>query len=435
MKLAELKQNILCSKYDPILTEKTGVSEGALEETRNKLCELLDTFGEYYEITEDRDVYLFSVGGRSEISGNHTDHNCGKVVAASVNLSVLAAVSPTDDGTIRLKSRGFPQDTVELSKLGIPCEESYFTSKALIEGTLRSFIDKGLKVGGFDAYTVSDVLKGSGLSSSAAFEVTVGKILSYLYNGDSVSPVDLAKTAQFAENVYFGKPCGLMDQAACASGGLITVDFESSEEPMVKKLDFDITEKGYSLCIVDTGGCHALLNDEYAAVPDEMKSVARFFGKDVLRQITEKDVLENLSQLRLSCGDRAVLRALHFFEENDRVDRLVGACRQGDTDKFLDAVTESGNSSFKYLQNIYPVSAYREQGLSLALFLSEKFISESCTEQRGACRVHGGGFAGTVQAFIPADLTDGYKAWMEAAFGKGCCYVLGIRKEGAVAIE
>ncbi len=430
MKLIQIKAKAAGGEYNCVFEEKIGISKENVSRYQQKLMTLLERFEEYFSLEPGREVYLVSVGGRSEISGNHTDHNRGKVVAASVGLPVMAVVSPREDGIIRLKSEGFEEDRLSVSEVGEADPDNYFKSKSLIEGTVKAFLDRGLSVGGFDAYTVSDVLKGSGLSSSAAFEVIVGKILSVLYNEDSVTAIDLAKIAQFAENVYFGKPCGLMDQAACAVGGLITVDFENSDSPVVEKLDFSPTAAGYSLCIVDTGGCHADLNDEYASVPREMKSVAEFLGKEVLRQTSFEEILRNIYAIREKCGDRAVLRAIHFFEENERVDRIVSACREGDIDSFLENITDSGNSSFKYLQNLYPPKAPSEQGLSLALALTERFISEN--SNKGACRVHGGGFAGTVQAFIPTEFTEIYKEYMEKIFGIGTCYVLNIRQDGAV---
>lgn len=434
MNCTEIKKLINNGAFDRILTEDAAVSEKELSYTREKLSALVDSFARYFGAEEERGVRIFSVGGRSEISGNHTDHNRGKIIAASVSLSVFAVVSPRDDGIIRLKSEGFDEDCVAISEISEPREDNYFTSGALIAGVVKGFENCGFAVGGFDAYTVSDVLKGSGLSSSAAFEVTVGKILSALYNEDGIAPMEIAKIAKYAENVYFGKPCGLMDQAACAVGGLIAVDFEDTDSPKVEKLDFSPTDNGYSLCIVDTGGCHADLNDEYASVPSEMKKVAGFFGKSVLREISEKDVLENLGALRRGCGDRAVLRAFHFFRENGRVDRIAEACRSADMKKFLENITESGNSSYKYLQNIYPPKAPDEQGLSAALFFAESFICEACGGN-GACRVHGGGFAGTVQAFIPEDKTCDFKEYMENCFGKNTCHVLKIRSVGALELK
>ncbi len=434
MNCTEIKKLINDGAFDSVLTEKTAVLKGDLQNTHKKLTALVDSFSEYFNAEENREIRLFSIGGRTEISGNHTDHNKGKILAASASLSILAAVSPRDDGIIRLKSEGFDEDRVTLSEISEPCADSFFTSASLISGVVKGFEREGFAVGGFDAYTVSDVLKGSGLSSSAAFEVTVGKILSALYNEDKIPPMEIAKIAKYAENVYFGKPCGLMDQAACAVGGVIAVDFENTDSPRVEKLDFSPTDNGYSLCIVDTGGCHADLNDDYAAVPLEMKKVAAFFGKSVLREISEEDVLENIVKLRSECGDRAVLRALHFFRENGRVDKISDACRKRDMKKFLEGIRESGNSSYKYLQNVYPPNAPDEQGLSTALFLSEGFISGEC-EGNGACRVHGGGFAGTVQAFIPEEKTECYKEYIERIFGKGTCHILKIRSVGAVELK
>ncbi len=432
MILKKVKESAAEGRYASAFKEKMGVSEKDVSVYDDKLSALLEKFEKYFDASPEREVYLVSVGGRSEISGNHTDHNCGKVVAASVGLPVMAVISPREDGKIRLKSEGFDEDTLDISKIGEPDEKDFFKSRSLIAGTVLAFRKRGLNVGGFDAYTVSDVLKGSGLSSSAAFEVTVGKTLSVLYNEDRVENIELAKIAQYAENVYFGKPCGLMDQAACAVGGFITVDFKDTEDPVVEKLDFSLAEKGFSLCIVDTGGCHADLNDEYASVPREMKGVAALLGKKVLRGCFLEEVLENVKLIREKCGDRALLRAIHFFEENSRVDRIVDACRKGDVESFLENIKASGDSSFKYLQNLYPPKSPEEQGLPLALALTEKFILERC--EKGACRVHGGGFAGTIQAFIPTEKTAEYKEYIENVFGCGSCYVLNVRAEGAIDI-
>ncbi len=372
---------------------------------------------------------LFSAPGRSEIGGNHTDHNNGCVLAAGVSLDVIAVVRPTDDGIILIKSEGFEADNVSLSDLS-PIEGEKNTSAALIRGVAAGFVNNGHKIGGFTAYTTSNVLKGSGLSSSAAFEVLVGTILSCLYNDGSVSAVEIAKIAQYAENAYFGKPSGLMDQMASSVGGFITIDFKNTAEPIIEEINYDFAKSGYALCIVDTKGNHADLTGEYAAIPSEMKNVAAFFGKKVLREITKTMLLEKLDEVRDACGDRAVLRALHFFDENERVAMQAKALNSGDFEEFLRLVNESGESSYCYLQNIFACSAPREQGLSLALYTAKKALGGE-----GACRVHGGGFAGTIQAFVPSAVLDDFIRAMDGVFGDGSCHVLSVRPVGGVEIE
>lgn len=372
---------------------------------------------------------IFSASGRTEVGGNHTDHNRGKVLAAAVSLDVIAFVVPAADGVITVKSEGFPQDTVDVSDLSVK-EGDKNTSAALIRGVADAFKRDGLSVGGFKAYTTSNVLKGSGISSSAAFEVLIGTILSHLYNGGSVSPVKIAQFAQYAENAHFGKPSGLMDQMASSVGGFIEIDFADAANPVIDAISYDFASSGYSLCIVDTKGNHADLTPEYAAIPVEMKSVAKFFGKNELRDITREQLWENIAEARKACGDRAVSRAFHFFDENERVDREAAALRRGDVETFLREVTASGNSSFKYLQNIFASVDSKEQGMVLGLYTAEKILNG-----RGACRVHGGGFAGTIQAFVPNDMLEKFIAEMEHLFGAGSCYNLFIRPLGGTKVQ
>ncbi|MBE6725620.1 MAG: galactokinase [Ruminococcaceae bacterium] len=431
MTAAELKKTILEGGIDAALTDGLSVSPDAVPAQRERYAKAADAFLAKYG---DGDVSLYSVGGRSEISGNHTDHNHGRVIAASVNLDILAVAKPTDDGRIRIQSEGFPEDVVDASMADAPDEANFFTSAAIIAGMEKAFLNAGYKVGGFDAYTTSNVLKGSGISSSAAFEVMVGNILNYLYNDGKVSNVEIAKMSQYAENVYFGKPCGLMDQTACAVGGFITIDFADPTQPVIEKLGFDLTAAGYRLCIVNTGGNHANLNADYASVPAEMKAVAKELGVSVLRESSKEALDELLARhgkyLRTYLGDRAILRAYHFFAENERVAAQVDALRAGDIEGFKAGVTASGNSSFKFLQNVYTTINVEEQGLSLALCLTEDFLRGT----GGVCRVHGGGFAGTIQAFVPADLTAAYREKMDAVFGAGACHILSVRKNGACRI-
>lgn len=407
-------------------TLKKLYGEKALNAQRERYQKAEKAFEELFGAQEN--TMIFSASGRTEIGGNHTDHNRGKVLAAAVSLDVIAFVVPTADGVITVKSEGFPQDIVDVSDLSVK-ETDKNTSAALIRGVADAFKRDGLSVGGFKAYTTSNVLKGSGISSSAAFEVLIGTILSHLYNGGKVSPVKIAQFAQYAENAHFGKPSGLMDQMASSVGGFIEIDFADTSNPVIDAISYDFANSGYSLCIVDTKGNHADLTPEYAAIPVEMKSVAKFFGKNELRDITREQLWENIAEVRKACGDRAVSRAFHFFDENERVDREAAALRKGDVEAFLREVTASGNSSFKYLQNIFTSVDSKEQGMVLGLYTAEKVLNG-----RGACRVHGGGFAGTIQAFVPNDLLEKFISEMEHLFGEGSCYNLFIRPLGGTKV-
>ena len=376
----------------------------------------------------DGDLYLFSAPGRTEIGGNHTDHNYGRVLAGSVNLDVIAVVRPTSGG-IRMQSEGYPIIEVDITEL-LPVEEEKNGSAALIRGTAARFADLDYAIGGFDAYATSNVLKGSGLSSSAAFEVLIGVILSHLYNDGKVSAVEIAQIAQYTENVYFGKPCGLMDQMASSVGNIITIDFADPANPVIEKVDVDFAATGHALCIVDVGGDHADLTHEYAAVPGEMKAVAASLGVPVLRQTNMETLLANIADLRKEHGDRAVLRAIHFLQENDRVVEQVAALKAGDFDEFKRLIIASGTSSFQYLQNVYAVHDVREQSMALALALAHRLL-----EGKGAWRVHGGGFGGTTQNFVPVEMLDTFKTAIEQVFGEGSCHVLNIRPYGGVCVD
>ena len=431
MTILDLKSKITSGALDADFAARCGIASENIPTQRDRAACCADSFAELYGA--DRDVSLLSVGGRSEISGNHTDHNHGRVIAASISLDVIAVAARRGDGIVRVKSEGFPEDIVEPAAIDAPDEAKFFRCEAIIAGMQRAFLDAGYRVGGFDAATTSNVLKGSGLSSSAAFEVMIGNILNYLYNDGKVPNVEIAKMAQFAENKYFGKPCGLMDQTACAVGGFITIDFADPAKPIIEKLDFDLTGAGYALCITDTGGNHADLNEDYASVPAEMKSVAAALGVSVLREVTRDRITASLSMLREKCGDRAVLRALHFVAENERVAEQVKALKAGDVNGFFSGVLASGASSFRYLQNVYTTKNVQEQGLSLALCLSEAYLTKKCGTG-AAWRVHGGGFAGTIQAFVPAAEAERYAAYMESVFGAGSVYILRVRPEGAIRL-
>ncbi len=426
MNSAQLKQYIAQGNLDGIFTDLYGSDKIAYQ--RERYIEAIDGFLENY--SDGDDIRLFSVPGRSEISGNHTDHNHGKVLAASINLDIIAVARKTDTGVINIKSRGFNPDSVKIADIKVD-PEKFFTSFAVIEGMCEGLSSSGYNVGGFDAYTTSDVLKGSGLSSSAAFEVMVGNIMRTLYESD-VDDVTIAKLAQYAENKYFGKPCGLMDQTACAVGGFISIDFENPKNPIVGKPAFDLSALGYSLCIVNTGGNHADLNADYASVPAEMKQVAAHFGKEVLRGITLGEIISAIPALREKTGDRAIMRAIHFVNENERVTAQAKALADGNLSAFFDGVRASGNSSFKFLQNVYTVKNVEEQGLSLALAVTEDFLAK--LDAPSACRVHGGGFAGTIQAFMPESVTADYAKLMDSVFGEGATYILRIRNKGAICV-
>jgi Galactokinase len=380
------------------------------------------------KLGENAELHLFSVPGRSEISGNHTDHNHGKVIAASISLDIIAVAAKVTDGEIRIKSEGFPEDTITLTDFQTVVEQEKYKASAIIRGMCDGLTKNGYAVGGYYAYTTSNVLKGSGLSSSAAFEVMVGTILNHLYNNGKIGAVEIAKISQYAENVHFGKPCGLMDQTACAVGGFVAIDFKDPKNPIVEKLSFDLSSHGYSLCIVNTGGNHADLNEDYASIPFEMKSVAKFFGKDVLREVEKSEILANCAAVREKCGDRALLRAIHFCNENDRVTMQTQALKENNIDAFLTGVRESGLSSVSKLQNIFTVKNTSEQGISLALALAGEVLDQ---KEKTAYRVHGGGFAGTIQAFVPEQYVAEYCDTMEKAFGKGMSYVLRVRLYGA----
>ena len=368
----------------------------------------------------------FSAPGRTEIGGNHTDHQRGRVLAAAVNLEAIAAVRANGTNTIRVLSEGYPMCQVELSDL-TPKADEVNTTMALIRGVAARFTQLGCKVEGFDAYVTSTVLPGSGLSSSAAYEVLIGTIVNHMFFGGKVSQPEVAMIGQYAENVFFGKPCGLMDQMASAVGSMVTIDFLDKDNPVIQPIAFDFASCGHALCIIDSRASHADLTDEYAAITGELKALCGFFGKDVLTQIDPEDFFANMAALREKFGDRAVLRAYHFYKENDRVPQQVAALQAGDFAKFLELVKESGRSSWMYLQNVIPAGYKQNQDVALSLALCEHYL-----EGKGAYRVHGGGFAGTVQAFVPFELLESFRTGIDAVLGEGACHVLSIRPQGGV---
>ena len=376
----------------------------------------------------EADIRFFSAPGRTEVGGNHTDHNNGKVLAAAINLDAIAAVEARDDGIICVNSQGYTPINVDTANLNIVDDEAG-KSDALIRGVCARFNQLGYKYGGFNASVTSRVLSGSGLSSSAAYEVLIGTILNYLYNDGKISAVEIAQISQYAENVYFKKPCGLMDQTACSVGGFVKIDFEDTKAPVIEKVDFDIAKHGYNLCIVDTGGNHADLTGDYAAIRLEMNSVAEFFGKSVLRQVDESEVFANIGAIREKTGDRAIERAIHFYNENKRVERLSAALSEGNFDEFKNTIIESGKSSYMYNQNCFTLSNPAEQPVALALCVAEELL-----KGKGAYRVHGGGFAGTIQAFVPVEETDAFVKTMSSFLGENSCYILKVRSHGGCEI-
>ena len=416
-----------------IYREETRVPK---EETR--YLEALDSF---YHLFGEKPVAIYSAPGRTEIGGNHTDHQHGEVLAASINDDAIAVASPRPDTEIRVQSAGYPMITLQLPEdpaALAPLPEEEGTTAGLIRGVIAGLSARGYKVGGFDAYICSEVLGGSGLSSSAAFETLIGTILNGLYNDMACDAITIAKIGQYAENVYFGKPCGLMDQMACSVGSLCHMDFENPENPKVERIEFDLPEAGYELCITDTKGSHADLTADYAAVPSEMKAVAAEFGKNVLREVPEADMIRAIPELREKLGDRPVLRALHFYKENRRVEAESSALRAGDIRSFLRAVRASGDSSYKFLQNVYTTHDIQHQNMSVALAASESVLGLSSGDESlldtGVVRVHGGGFAGTIQAIVPTAKVEAYRTAMDALFGEGSCMVLKIRKYGGMQV-
>lgn len=411
---------------NPLFQELYGTDSNILKEQSDRYIAIMNEFVEKFGTDN---VELFSSPGRTEIGGNHTDHQYGRVLAGAVNLDNIAVAAKNNTNIIRIKSEGYPEFQVDLSDLSID-ESQFYTSGSIVKGISARLKELGYQIGGFDACIEGRVPKGSGLSSSASFEVLIGAIINHLFNDGKLDPVENAIIGQWAENNYFGKPCGLMDQTACSVGGFITIDFEDPSKPIVKALDFDFQKTGYVLVITDTGGSHANLNDEYASLPIEMKSVAQELGKEVLRQVTLEDVVKATPQIREKVGDRALLRSFHFQGDNARVVEQVAALENGDFESFLKMVIESGFSSYMYNQNIFPVHNVQEQGVSLALALSDMVL-----KGKGAWRVHGGGFAGTIQAFVPQDLINKYVSTLEHVFGEGNCHKLFIRAKGAIKVE
>jgi galactokinase len=413
---------------NPLFQELYGTEATVLKEQADRYAALMSDFEATYSTD---DVQLFSSPGRTEIGGNHTDHNYGRVLAGAVNLDNIAVAAANGSNTIRIKSVGYPEFQVDISELVID-ESNFYTSNSLVKGICAKMKENGYEIGGFDACIDGRVPKGSGLSSSASFEVLVGTIINELFNNGKMSGVENAIIGQWAENNFFGKPCGLMDQTACSVGGLITIDFKDPANPIVKEVDFDFVSTGFSLVITDVGGGHddAASQAEYASLPTEMKSVAAELGANVLREVTLEQIVENIPAIRKKTGDRAILRAYHFHGDNQRVVDQVAALENNDFKSFLDMVVESGYSSYMYNQNIFDVVHKDEQVVSLALALSEMILKGS-----GAWRVHGGGFGGTIQAFVPQDKLEEYTKTLEHVYGEGTCHKLFIRSKGSVKLD
>ena len=421
----ELKERLKIGSLDQRLTE-IYVDTAMLSYHRERYEKAI---GEFEKLYGPGEVEIYSAPGRSEVGGNHTDHQHGMVLATSVNLDAIAIVGLNEDNCIRIVSEGYDMITVELSDLSKK-EEEEGTSAGLIRGVAAGLLEQGFPVKqGFHAYVTSNVLIGAGLSSSAAFEVIVGTVISGLFHEMKISPVEIAKVAQFAENVYFGKPCGLMDQMACSVGGLIHIDFADPKAPVVNRVSVDFDSYHYSLCIVDTKGSHSDLTEDYAQIPGEMKAVATYFGKSVLREVDRQEFFANIAKIRQKTGDRAVLRAIHFYAENERALAEAEALSGGQFDEFLRLVKESGNSSFQFLQNVYTSRHVEEQGVSIGLAVSESILGD-----HGVCRVHGGGFAGTIQAFVKNDFVGEYRRVLDSVFGAGSCHVLKVRPYGGIRV-
>ena len=421
--LNTVRNEITSGAFDERLARLYGAET---EKARARFLHITHLFEEKFG--DRQDIRFFSAPGRTEVCGNHTDHNHGQVLAAAINLDAVACAVKTDDHFIRVYSENYPGDIIDINILE-PQMKEVEKSASLVRGVAARFKELGYNIGGIDCVTVNNVLKGSGMSSSASFEVLVGTMLNYLYNDGKISPVEIAQIAQFAENKFFGKPCGLMDQMACSVGSFVQIDFCDPANPVINPVEFDFASCGHSLCIVDTRADHADLTDDYAAIRREMEAVAGYFGKSCLREITEADVLASVAGIKEKLGERPLLRAIHFFEDNKRVEKEAEALRNGDFDTFKAMTIASGYSSYMYNQNVFSSSAPLSQPVSLALAISEVIL-----KGKGAWRVHGGGFAGTIQAFVPNELLDEYKESLEAVFGEGACYVLAIRPFGGTEI-
>lgn len=426
--IASIRRSLEAGSYDMILSRLYCRPAGQLGPYRARIARIMDGFMSEFGMDVDTEVSIFSAPGRTEIGGNHTDHQRGKVLTGSVDLDAIACAAPNGTGRVRIFSEGYGLTDIDISDLS-PVKEEENTTRAIIRGTLAAISDRGYKVEGFDAYVASDVPGGSGLSSSACFEVLIGVTVNGLFCGNSIQLAEIAKIGQYAENVYFGKPSGLLDQMGCALGGIVAIDFKDRDEAKYHSVDFDFASAGYALCIIDTGADHADLTGDYAAVPAEMRSVAGAFGKEVLCEVDEDEFYRNVPRLRKELGDRAVMRAIHYFADCRRVEQQVEALEHHDFDFFLRLVSSSGHSSYMYLQNVDTYRDPANQPVALALAMAGYYL-----KNRGARRVHGGGFAGTIQAFVPLDMVDDFRAGMDSVLGEGACRVTYIRPVGGCTL-
>ena len=426
--ITSIKTSLAAGSYDMILEKLYCRPVDMLGPYRERIVRVLDGFMKEFDAAPDTEVSIYSAPGRTEIGGNHTDHQRGKVLTGSVDLDAIACAAPNGSSVVRIYSEGYGLTTVEISSLE-PVKEEENTTKAIIRGTLAAIAARGYEINGFDAYVTSDVPGGSGLSSSACFEVLIGVTVNGLFCSNSIPLAEIAKIGQFAENVYFGKPSGLLDQMGCALGGIVAIDFRDKDDPQYHAVDFDFASAGYALCIIDTGADHADLTGDYAAVPAEMKSVARAFGKEVLCEVDEKEFYNSIAKLREKLGDRAVMRAIHYFTDCHRVEQQVEALENHEFDKFLKLVSSSGHSSYMYLQNVATYRDSADQPVALSLAMAGYYLAG-----RGARRVHGGGFAGTIQAFVPLDMVDEFRSGMDSVLGEGACRVTYIRPVGGCTI-
>lgn len=419
--LSDLRSGAMLDRLRPVYGT-------AAEDASARLIELIREAASVFPAEDGSDVWLFSTPGRTELGGNHTDHQHGRCLAAAVDMDTIACVIPNNAGVVRVKSRHHRMAETDLRDLAIHPEETG-SSAALVRGVAARLTQMGFTLGGFDAYTTTNVLRGSGLSSSAAFEVLTGEVMNSLFCGGSLTPVQLALAGQYAENVYYGKPCGCIDHLSCALGGVVDADFRDPEAPLIRRLPLDLASQGYALCIVDSRASHADLTEDYAAITSEMRQVAGCFGREVLGDVDPREVMESLSLVRATCGDRAALRAYHFFRENRRVALESEALEKGDIGTFLTCVRESGRSSFMYLQNVTNYRESRQQPIALLLAVAEDLLGDE-----GAARVHGGGFAGTIQAYVPVTRLGEFVLRMEAVAGQGACHVVGVRETGSVLL-
>ncbi|MEI0476402.1 galactokinase [Brachyspira pulli] len=418
--IAQLKELLQDKKMDEKFSSIYGGDEKSISEAYGRLS---DTIKHFENIDKSQEVYLFSASGRTELSGNHTDHNNGCVLTASINLDKLALVAKRNDNKIVVYTDySNNPDVIDVNNLELDKDE-YGKSNALIRGVCAGIKNKGYNIGGCTVSLNNKVLMGSGLSSSASFESLIGEIQNALYNDNKISPVEIAKIGQYAENVYFGKPCGLMDQMGCSVGGIMSIDFKDNDNPIIEKVEYDFEKAGYALMIVDAKGDHSGLTNEYAAIREEMNAIANYFGKKVCRDITKEQLLENASKLRAEIGDRAVMRAYHFLEENERVINQINALKNNDINTYLKLMNESGLSSFMYLQNCFSITSSKSMGVALGICLTKDFL-----RGEGACRVHGGGFAGTIQALVPISRVDEYKKFMDSIFGDGSAVKIRVRQ-------